>query len=210
MDNGGLTTGDLALMGNNGFGGENGFMWIFGLLILMGMFNGGWGGNTAALGYQNLATQNDVQRGFDTAALQDQSRDILGAVNAGTAQAVAATNQVYHDVVNNLGDKYSELARDIAGVQQTVQQSIANQNACCCDTKMLIQGTAAENRYDAAQNTQKILDALAQNKIDALQAQVNQLQLQQATAGMLKFPTGWTYGAGPFPPIFGGCTAANI
>ena len=31
----------------DGFGGGNSFMWIFGLLILMGMFNGGfgWGNN---------------------------------------------------------------------------------------------------------------------------------------------------------------------
>lgn len=198
MDNGGLTTGDLALMGNNGFGGENGFMWVFGLLILMGMFNGGFG-NNAALGYQNLATQNDVQRGFDTAALQDQSRDILGAVNAGTAQAVATTNQVYHDVVGAVNDKYGELQRDVAALQVGQANLLAAQKDCCCSTKMDIQEAKSE-----------ILGAMAQNKIEALQAQVNQLQLQQATAGMLKFPNGWTYGAGPFPPIFGGCNAANI
>lgn len=32
MENNGLSTGDLALMRDNGFG-DNGFMWIFGLLI---------------------------------------------------------------------------------------------------------------------------------------------------------------------------------
>lgn len=75
----------------------------------------------------------------------------------------------------------------------------------------------AQNRYEAAMNTaainanttaqtQKILDAIAQDKIESLQAQVSQLQLAQATNGMLRFPNSWTYGAGPFPPIFGyGC-----
>lgn len=52
----------------DGFAGGGSFMWIFGLLILLGLFNGGIGGfgnNAAALGYENLATSNEVQRGFD-------------------------------------------------------------------------------------------------------------------------------------------------
>lgn len=32
-------------VGGDGFGGENGFMWIFGLLILLGLFNGNGFGN---------------------------------------------------------------------------------------------------------------------------------------------------------------------
>ena len=134
MDSG-LSAADVALLGNNGDFGGNSFMWIFGLLILMGMFNGGfgWGGNNAAaaLGYENLATSNELQRGFDNQNIQAQTRDILSAVTSGTAQSVAATNQTFHDTVNTLSDKYSELARDIANVQLGVQQGIANQNECC-------------------------------------------------------------------------------
>lgn len=37
------------------------------------------------------------------------------------------------------------------------------------------------------------------------QGSFQQLQLAQATSGMLRFPNSWSYGAGPFPPIFGGC-----
>ena len=47
MDSGTLSASDIALLsGNNGFGdfGGNSFMWIFGLLILLGLFNGGFGG----------------------------------------------------------------------------------------------------------------------------------------------------------------------
>jgi hypothetical protein len=169
-----------------------------------------------------------MQRGFDNQNSMANQREILGAINSGTAQSVAATNQVFHDVVANLGDKYSELARDISGVQMAVQQSIANENQCCCGTKMQIaESTAginagiADSKYAAALNTaainenttaqtQKILDALAQNKIEALQAKVNQLELAQATAGTLKFPSSWSYGAGAFPPIFGNCPCSNI
>lgn len=229
MDNG---TGITPVMpignGMDGFGGGNSFMWIFGLLILMGMFNGGLGGfgNNGFAGAAlagNLATQNDVQRGFDALNLQNQSRDILAAVNDGTAQAVAATNNTFHDTLAALNDKYGELARDIAAVQVGQANALANQNQCCCETKQLIQSTAAttdaaiaQNRYEAAlgnaalqktiiEEAQKTRDVMAQDKIEALQNQVNQLQLAQATAGVLRFPNQWSYGAGPFPPIFGGC-----
>lgn len=185
-----------------GVGAGDGFMWIFGLLILMGMFNGGWGGNNFAnaVGYENLATSNEVQRGFDNQNLQAQTRDILAAVTNGTAQSVAATNQTFHDIQTVVSDKYGELARDIAALAVGQANTLANQNECCCSIKMLIQENAAQNRYDAAMNTQKILDVLSQNKIEALQQQVNALQLQAATAGVLRYPTGWTYNAGVFPP----------
>lgn len=230
MDNGGLTTGDLALMnGGGGFGG-NSFMWIFGLLILMGMFNGGgfgWGNNgfANAIGFENLATSNEVQRGFDNQNQMANQREILSAVTSGTAQAVAATNSTFHDTLAVLNDKYSELQRDIAAVQVGQANALANQNQCCCETKMQIADSTAavnagiaQNRYDAAMNTaainanttaqtQKILDALAQNKIEALQAQVNELQLAQATQGVLRYPNQWTYNAGMSPFCGCGCSA---
>lgn len=213
MENGGLSASDVALLNGGEFGG-NSFMWIFGLLILMGMFNGGgfgWGNNGVAnaLGYENLATSNEVQRGFDNQNLQAQTRDILAAVNAGTAQSVAATNQTFHDTVNALSDKYSELARDISNVQMSVQQSIANENECCCSTKMLIQQTASDNALQMAQMEARLNAKMDANEITALRDQVNQLQLAQATSGMLRFPNSWSYGAGPFPPIFGGCCGQN-
>ena len=130
----GLSASDVALLnGNNGLGwGDSSFLWIFALLILA---NGGFGGQgnngfANAIGYENLATSNEVQRGFDNQNSMANQRDILAAVNSGTAQNVAATNQVYHDVISYVGDKYSELDRDIFGVASAVQQGIANQNEC--------------------------------------------------------------------------------
>ena len=211
MDNSGITP--VLPMGTDGFGGS-GFMWIFGLLILLGLFNGGAGfggnGNTNAL-------QADVNRGFDNQNLQAQTRDILTAVNSGTAQSVAATNQSFHDSLAATQNLYNELARDIASLAVGQANGIASQRECCCETKQLI----AQNNYDGAMRDaatnanisaqiQSVKDMLAKDKIEALQAQVSQLQLAQATAGMLKFPNNWSYGAGPFPPIFGGCFSNNI
>lgn len=197
MENG-LSASDVALMNRDGFGGDA-FMWIFALLILAGGGFGGFGGN-------NVATQDFMQNGFNFNDLQDQNRDLMGAITAGTAQSVAATNQTFHDTLGALGDKYSELARDISGVAMMQQQAISNQNECCCSIKQQI----AENKYEAALNTasinettvaqtQKILDAMAQSKIEELQAKVSALELQNAVAGVVRYPNQLTYNAGNSP-----------
>lgn len=203
-------------MGNGGFGGDNGFMFLFAILALMWGSNGFFGGNNG-LGYRP-ATAEDVNNGFNFNDLQNQNRDILNAISAGTAQSVATTNQVYHDTVAALNDKYSELARDIAGLAVGQANSLAKQNECCCNTLRAIdsvkfedaQNTALINATTTAQ-TQKILDALAQNKIEALQNRVNQLELQSAVAGVVKYPTSMTYAynSNPFCSC-NGCGYNNI
>ena len=212
-------------MGGDAMGG-NSFMWIFGLLILLGLFNGngfgGFGNNAAAaLGYENLATSNEVQRGFDNQNSMANQREILSAVNSGTAQAVAATNQTFHDTLGIIQNRYDELARDVAGIAVGQAQAMANQNECCCSTKMLIQEKSANtdaqiaaNKYETAmqmaQMEARLTAKMDQNEITALRDQVQQLQLAQATNGVLRFPNSWSYGAGPFPPIYGCCGQGNI
>lgn len=213
MENGtGLSASDVALMNRDNFGGDA-FMWIFALLILAGGGFGGWNnGFNNAIGYENLATSGEVQRGFDNQNLQAQTRDILAAVNAGTAQSVAATNQTFHDNLAAMQNLYNETSRDMSNLAMGQAQILANQNECCCSTKMEI----AQNRYEAAMNTaainantteqtQKILDALQQNKIESLQAQVSALELQNATQNVVRYPNNWTYNAGMSP--FCGCNA---
>lgn len=230
MENGNLSPSDVALLsGNNGgnYGwGDASFMWIFALLLLAGGNFGGWGGNNGfanAIGYQNLATSNEVQRGFDNQNSMSNQRDILAAVTNGTAQAVSATNQTFHDTISVLSDKYNEITRDIGALALSQQQAIANQNQCCCDTRMAIMETGAginagiaQSRYDGAMNTaainantaaqtQKILDAISQNKIEELQSKVNALELQNAMAGVLRYPNSWAYNAGTSPFCNTGC-----
>ena len=223
-DGTGLSASDVALLnGNNSMWGDGGaFMWIFALLILANGGFGGWGNNNLAnaIGYENLATSNEVQRGFDAQNSLANEREILSAVNAGTAQAVAATNQTFHDTLGIIQNRYDELARDISGIAVGQANVLANQNACCSAQKELILTTSsatdaqiAQSKYDTsmqmAQMEARLTAKMDANKIEELQNQVNQLQLAQATAGMLKFPNQWSYGAGPFPPIFG-CPCNNI
>lgn len=219
MENGTLSAADVALLNrNDGFDfGGNSMMWIFALLILAGGgFGGlGWGANNA-IGYENLATSNEVQRGFDNQNLQAQTRDILAAVNAGTAQAVAATNATFHDNLAAMQSLYNETARDIAGLAVGQANTLATINDCCCGTKMLIAENAAQSRYDNAMNTaainatttaqtQKILDAMAQDKIEALQNRINTLELQNAVSGVVRYPMATTYSSGCNPFCNCGC-----
>ena len=136
-------------------------------------------------------------------------REILSAVNAGTAQSIAATNQTFHDSLIANQNLYNEIARDISNVQLGQANILANQNECCCTTKQMIM----QSNYDGAMrdaNTnanftaqiQSVKDMIAQNKIEALQAEVSKLQLAQATCGVLRFPNTWSYDAGQFPPVF--------
>jgi hypothetical protein len=219
----GLSAADVALLNNDGMGGWNGMIWLFAILALMGGGFGGFGNNglANAIGYENLATSNEVQRGFDNQNLQAQTRDILAAVNDGTAQSVAATNQSFHDNLAAMQSFYNETARDLSNLAVGQAGILAKQNECCCEQKMLtseigagITAGIAQNRYEAAMNTasinanttaqtQRILDAMAQDKIESLQSQVNALQLQNQLASVVRYPTN-TYYSVP-SPCFGGC-----
>ena len=210
MGENGLTASDVALLNNDGMnGGWGGMIWLFAILALMGGgFGNGFGGNGNAI-------QADVNRGFDNQNLQAQTRDILTAVNAGTAQTVAATNQTFHDSLAAMQNLYNETTRDIAALQVGQANQLANQNSCCCELKQAI----AQNNYDAAMRdaatnanivaqNQKVLDALTTNRIDEMQNRINQLELQNALAGVIRYPNGFTYNAGVNP--FCGCGCSSI
>ena len=63
---------------------------------------------------------------------------------------------------------------------------------------------AATNANIVAQN-QRILDAITGNKMEAMQNRINQLELQNQLAGVVRYPNGWTYNAGNNPFCGGNC-----
>ena len=187
-----------------GFGGSG--IWLFAILALLWGGNGAFGGGNG----NSNAIQNDVNRGFDNQNLQAQTRDILSAVTNGTAQTISASTANATNAINAIKDGNAALIREFGNVETALTSLGGNLQQCCCNTLRAIDGvnynaamnTAAINANTTAQ-TQKILDALAQNKIDALQSKVNQLELQQAVAGVVRYPTATTYTSGGNP--FCGC-----
>lgn len=182
-----------------GFGGGDGGLFAI-LLIVLLMGGGAWGMNgRGAFGTE--AIQNQMQQGFDNQNSMANQRELL-----------SATNQVYHDLTGYIGDKYAELDRDVLSINSTLQQVMANQNQCCCSTLRAIdsvnfngaQNTAAINANTTAA-VQKVLDVITENKIEALQGKINQLELNNAVAGVVRYPTTFSYNAGQSPFCNGGC-----
>lgn len=148
--------------------------------------NNGWGGNWGGalggglIGYLlgasnnggglfgnnkcNAATTEDLANGFNFNSLQNKGNEILAAVGA--------EGRTTDNAICTLGYNSSQQASALSA-------QMAN---CCCDLK-----TAIHAEGEATRNM------IQQNKIESLQAQVNQLQLAQAMCGVIKYPTATTY-----------------
>ena len=173
-----------------GFGGSG--LWLFAILALMWGGNGFFGGNN--LGYRP-STAEDVSNGFNFSELQSENRDILSAISSDTASTIAAVERVGSGITQGIHD-----------VAMGVADARAHQQECCCNILRNIDGvnytnalnTSAINANTTAQ-VQKVLDVLAANKIEALQAKVNSLELNQALTGVVRYPLNATFA---YNPIF--------
>lgn len=168
------------------------------LVILFFLMSGGFGG-FGGFGNGGYATSAEVQRGFDAQNSLANEREILAAVSSGTAQSVAATNQTFHDLLGVIDQRYNETTRDIGSLQASIAQAIANQNECCCSTKLMMTEQNALTNANIAAGINSIREKLDANKIESLQAQVADLRLNKALEGVVRYPTGatWAWQGGP-------------
>lgn len=170
----------------------NGGMWIFALLILMMMGGGFW----------NRGNQSEpvTEAGLCNAMNFNGLENAVGRLND-------SLQSDYMGLQNGISSLGYETLRNFNETQNRISD-------CCCITHRGIDGvnyngainTANINANTTAQ-TQKILDALAQNKIESLQAQVTQLQMQNAMCGVVRYPSATTYCSGANP--FGACGCGN-
>lgn len=158
-----------------GFGnGDNGW-WIILLFILLGGFGNNWG---------NGGGGGNVQRGFDQAELTSGIGNLQSSICNGFAQAESSAN-----------------ARQIADIQSAnaLQAQFAN---CCCENRLASADLKAtilsENCSDRQvitdalrdllvnqnNNTQKILDTMCQDKIDAKNEKIADLERQLTMANL--------------------------
>ena len=165
VDNNGMYM-PVAPAGGNGFGNFGGDGWwvILFLFALMGWGNGnGFGGNNDVIPYLlNQQTQDGVSRGFDTAALTSQ--------------------------ISNLQDSINNVT--IAGMNQNfaLQSQLAN---CCCENRLAIANLSSDiarencaERKAVADGVQKILDQMCQDKIDAKNERIADLERQLTMANL--------------------------
>ena len=170
MENG-LSTGDLALMKDNGFGADGGFMWVFALLILMfGMGNGGFGfggGHGPA-----LATADQVNQGFTN---QNMQQLLLSSANNNyeTAQLI---NQQTNALMQQNNTNLINAIQGFNAVNVSLQNIMAKMDSCCCEIK-----------------TQMLQDRLsdAQAQKVALQNEISNYQQSQYLLGQTGRWVGW-------------------
>lgn len=182
----------------NGWGnGMFGMEWLFALLILPAITNGGFYGNNNR-GVAEPVTESGLCNAMNFNNLE-------GAVGR-LGDQVANVNTNLGNAVCNLG---YETLRNFNALEQLI-------SSCCCNLERI----ALENRYQAAQNTaeinattvstgQKVLDAICglrmemkDDRIASMQNQINQLQLNAALCGVVRYPNQTTFNAG-FSPFFG-------
>lgn len=189
-----------ALMNRDDFG--NGGIWV--IILFFALFGfGGFGWN------RNGNTEQPVT--------ESSLCNAMNFNNLENAVGRLSDNENLHmmQLSQGLATVGYENLRNFADTQQTIQNgdyAISNQlSDCCCKTQRAIdnvnfnaaQNTAAINENTTAQ-VQKVLDALCQGKIEALQGQVQQLQMQSALAGVVRYPQATVYTAGAMPYCAGG------
>ena len=190
------TPADISALTNNSRDGTyfgNGGMWIFALLILLRIGNGGWFGNRPQ---PNGATQSDVVYTSAFNQLQNENTAIRSDIQRTAYENRGVTKDRAY---NNL----SEL-RDI---QAGIASGFAQQQKCCCDTLRAIDGV----NYNGAINTnsiqrtiaeeaQKTRDRINGNRMAERQSEIQSLKLQQARCGVVRYPTATTFNGG-YPPF---------
>ena len=164
---------------NSGFFGGDGLYSIIVLFILMAMINGSWGGGFGNAGGNGtfpwlLAGQanqgNDVQRGFDQAALTGAINGVQSSVNALQPQlcnGFAGVNATINAGFANA--ETAATARQMANMNQTFALQSSLQNCCCenraatADLKYTVATENCQDRYEAAQNTRDIIENCNRN-----------------------------------------------
>ena len=193
--------------GNGGFGGfgGDGAIWIILIIALLGGFNngnGGWGGNNSFdNGYAWLSNgqkeiMNNTNNGFDTLHLSNQIEGVRDGVYGLSNQMCNSTSDIVSAVNNGFyNTEISANNRAINQMQDTF--ALSRQFAdCCCENRLGIANLnstiLSENCADRAAladglkdvlinqtaNTQRILDQLCNDKIDAKNEKIADLERQ--------------------------------
>lgn len=168
-----------AMMKNNegdGFLNGNGILIILFFLIFGGGFGGGWGnwgGNGwNAAGLQGSLTRADLNDGFATMGTHQKLDSLTLEVNNDA-----------HNLETSMMSGFNNLGAQVTDSRYAAQQ-------CCCETNRNIDSLRYENAKNTCDiisantaNTQRILDTLCEDRIQALRDKVaEQSQMLQTVS----------------------------
>lgn len=210
MDN--MSLSDIAAVTRNndndgwGFGAGGGLFYIVILFFFFAMMGGGglWGNRNGDYGqYATAATQQEILFNQHFNQLNDRLTNIgNGICNLG------------YEMQGNIGQLGKEVALAQAGTNTTILQTgngIQAQLAqCCCDNRLATANLAAQmDKQTCAINANidaKFAELQKQQYEQTIAAQsqrISQLELASQMYGVVKYPNGYSYNAGPSP--FCGC-----
>lgn len=204
--------------GNGNCWGGDGWWVILFLFALMD--NGGWGngfggGNNGLFPYFT-ATNTDagVQRGFDTAALTNQLSGINTSLTNGFASAeIAGCNRAMDAMQTSYNNQIASMNQSFANQQALDSRLYAMQSQqaeCCCENRLGLANLGADIAREAcadrtavadalkdiiAQNTaqtQRILDKMCQQELDAERRENQNLRTQLNMANLAASQTAQT------------------
>ena len=182
---------------NGGFGGfGSDWSWII-ILLLFGMF-GGWGGNGSFGGNNNLypwLLNNNTQNGFDNAALGAQLSGIQNSINNGFGAAEISACGRAADSLNRSFDSQTAITNALYGVNSSLQNCCCENRANIADLKYTVAREACDDRNAVSNalrdvlaantaSTQRILDQMCNDKIDAKNEKIADLQRQLTMANL--------------------------
>lgn len=185
----------------------NGAWWII-ILFLFVIMGGGWGGFNRQGEYGQYATaasQQEILYGQQFGQINDRLTNLgNGICNLG------------YEMQGNIGQLGKEVALAQAGTNTTIMQtgnSIQSQIAqCCCDNRLATANLSAQMDRQTCDITTAIhaegeqTRALMQaNEIQQLRDKVSALEADNRMYGVVRYPSGYTYTAGPSP--FCGCNS---
>ena len=167
--------------GNNcGFGNCGDGWWvILFLFALMGNGFGGWGGNNEVLPYLwNQNTSDAVNSRFDSAGITNQLSNLQNTVSNGFAGVeVSACNKAMDAMQTAHNAEVTQLQQSFA-----VQTQLAQ---CCCENRQAIAQLGADlareacaDRQAVADGVQAILTQMCNDKLDAKNEKIVELQNQ--------------------------------
>lgn len=205
-----------AATGNNGIFGANdgGAWWIIILFLFCFMGGGTWGGNGRAV------TANEVQNDFNFASLERQNQgiidavhqsayDVTGALKDGNNFTQSMMKDIAYDINGELKDNAILINSNVNDVKESVLRNSFEVSQGFANVSRNIDSLKYDNLINTKEllasncaQTQKILDVLTGNRIADMQNQINQLQLQSALCGVVKYPMSATYTAG-YAPFYG-------
>ncbi len=162
--------------GRNNGGGMFGGGWegLLGLIVILGVLNGGWGGGFGGMGgggagMQGMATRADINAGF---AFNDLQNGVRG-IERGLCDGFYSVQTGF----NNLGAQLAQCCCDNRAAIADLKYTIATED---CATRNLMQNNTRDIIESNNAGTRAILDFMVQEKMSAKDARIAQLENQIA------------------------------